>query len=263
MINQELLKIGLKIRNFRLRAGLSQLELEGKIEAAPGSLSRIESGQVNTSKETLVKIVEALDLVTYDAATLFNLDTTEELNRIVKLTKKLNSSLELNKVLENISNEVAKELKLHGVSIFLLEGNDLVAKTFTNSWYTNLALKVISQPFGSLRISLDKTDNYFVKSVLEKRPFYSKNFNDFSRHMLTERVGNLLQKVTNTQSIIVLPVLNEDKAIGVVLFAKNYVDDFSQELNALKAFTDTIAIAIINAQKYSKLQEEIVKLKND
>lgn len=42
--------VGEKIRRFRKRAGVSQFELELRINASPGSISRIESGQVNVLK---------------------------------------------------------------------------------------------------------------------------------------------------------------------------------------------------------------------
>lgn len=54
--------LGNRIKFFRKRAKISQFELEGKIGASAGSLSRIESGEVNPTKETLEKIVFALNL---------------------------------------------------------------------------------------------------------------------------------------------------------------------------------------------------------
>lgn len=55
-------KLGNKIRFFRKRAGLSQFKLENEIGAAPGSLSRIENGEVNPTKETLEKIRYSLKI---------------------------------------------------------------------------------------------------------------------------------------------------------------------------------------------------------
>jgi transcriptional regulator with XRE-family HTH domain len=41
---------------------MSQFDLEMELEASPGSISRIENGKVNPTKETLVKITEILKL---------------------------------------------------------------------------------------------------------------------------------------------------------------------------------------------------------
>jgi transcriptional regulator with XRE-family HTH domain len=58
----EISNIGSKIRFFRERANLSQFELEQKIDASPGSLSRIENNITNPTKETIDKLVKALNL---------------------------------------------------------------------------------------------------------------------------------------------------------------------------------------------------------
>lgn len=54
--------LGAKIKKYRQRLGLSQLGLEVAIDAAEGSISRIESGKVNPTKETLIKISKILKL---------------------------------------------------------------------------------------------------------------------------------------------------------------------------------------------------------
>src|SRR5260221_11095434 len=145
MINQELLKIGLKIRNFRLRAGLSQLDLEGKIEAAPGSLSRIESGQVNPSKETLLKIVDALNLKGVEALALFGMQH-EDLGKLVETSRKFNS-LMIDEVMQNAVNEIAYEMNLLAAAIFILEDDKVYSKTFTKTWFTDLIFQLFPVPF--------------------------------------------------------------------------------------------------------------------
>lgn len=63
--------LGNKIRFFRKRAGLSQLELETQIDASSGMISRIENGTVNPSKETLLKIADLLNLSEYEKSYLY------------------------------------------------------------------------------------------------------------------------------------------------------------------------------------------------
>lgn len=65
---------GQKIRQFRKREGITQLELELRIDASFGSISRMESGQTNPSKETLHLISEALELDPYETAYLFGIE---------------------------------------------------------------------------------------------------------------------------------------------------------------------------------------------
>ncbi len=54
--------LGLRLKYFRTRARVSQLDLEISIGSAPGSLSRIESGVNNPTKETIYKIANRLQL---------------------------------------------------------------------------------------------------------------------------------------------------------------------------------------------------------
>jgi transcriptional regulator with XRE-family HTH domain len=85
--NTKLPTLGDKIMHFRKKAGFSQFELEIEIDASPGSLSRIEHGSTNPSKETLNKIAEALNLnfreVDYLNGPLSKLPSESEINDAV------------------------------------------------------------------------------------------------------------------------------------------------------------------------------------
>jgi transcriptional regulator with XRE-family HTH domain len=54
--------IPIRLKYFRIRAGLSQMQLELEIDAAFGSISRFESGKVNPTKESILKISKVLNL---------------------------------------------------------------------------------------------------------------------------------------------------------------------------------------------------------
>lgn len=58
--------IGRRLKYFRQRAKLSQMELELKMDAAFGTVSRIESGRVNPSKESIYKITNILNLNNFE-----------------------------------------------------------------------------------------------------------------------------------------------------------------------------------------------------
>jgi transcriptional regulator with XRE-family HTH domain len=71
MLNSNL---GKKIKYFRVRAGLSQLDLELAIHAAQGSISRIESGKVNPTKETINHIAKILMISDQERIYLLDLE---------------------------------------------------------------------------------------------------------------------------------------------------------------------------------------------
>jgi transcriptional regulator with XRE-family HTH domain len=66
----EVNSVGRKIKYFRVRANFSQLDLELALGAAQGSISRIESGKVNPTKETINHIASILGLNSREQAFL-------------------------------------------------------------------------------------------------------------------------------------------------------------------------------------------------
>lgn len=54
--------LGKRIRFFRKRANLTQLQLEVELGASSGAVSRIENNQINPTKETIHKIAKVLEL---------------------------------------------------------------------------------------------------------------------------------------------------------------------------------------------------------
>jgi transcriptional regulator with XRE-family HTH domain len=87
---------GSKVKAYRLRSGLTQLELELNIESASGSISKIENNQTNPTKETLIKIADALSLSTMDKqhliTDLYSEPTEEEKLKVIEKTDSLLNS---------------------------------------------------------------------------------------------------------------------------------------------------------------------------
>lgn len=84
-------KVGDRLRYFRRRSNFSQMQLEIEIEASPGSISRIESGEVNPTKETINKIAKVLKMtdreVDYIIGPLANPATEEEIEKAKEAVK--------------------------------------------------------------------------------------------------------------------------------------------------------------------------------
>ncbi len=80
-------EVGKKIRHLRKISGLSQMQLEVAANAAPGSISRIENGKVNPSKETLNNIANALNLTptvrSYLFGASFREPTAEDISKAI------------------------------------------------------------------------------------------------------------------------------------------------------------------------------------
>lgn len=83
--------LGKRIQFFRKRAGFSQFALETAINASSGMISRIESGKVNPSKETVQKIALECELspleLDYLIGRTANAASAEEVNRSYQKVK--------------------------------------------------------------------------------------------------------------------------------------------------------------------------------
>ncbi len=106
-------KTGEKVRYFRERLKEAQLDIELAINAAPGTLSRIENGQTNPTKETLLKIVKYLKLNKYETSYLLG-ETDEPVNQleIENAQKKLQDYLDKKGVLAYVKDDRARLITL-------------------------------------------------------------------------------------------------------------------------------------------------------
>jgi transcriptional regulator with XRE-family HTH domain len=252
--------IGQKIKYFRERAGMSQLDLEVAIDASTGSISRMETGKVNPTKETLISIVDVLDIKGHEAASLFNLDI-QEFIKIMNLSKSINK-LSLDEVLQRSVNEVVYELGMLGAFLVLIDGDRVYSKTVTQTWFTKLALEIINAPFNSLNISLTKDkDNLMVRSIVEQKVFITNRLADCSTPFVPTAISDLLQRVTTLKSGIIFPIIYEEKSIGAIFFGKDHIDEFIHERPVLAAFCEHIALAIANAEKYQILEQKLINSK--
>ncbi|MBD3363224.1 helix-turn-helix domain-containing protein [Candidatus Dojkabacteria bacterium] len=251
-------RLGEKIKIYRKRAKLSQMDLELEIEASPGSISRIETGKVNPTKETLLKIIDCLDLNALEIAQLYNLNQ-KKLAKILEVSKNFMSSLRLEKVLQDSVNEIAYELNLLGALIDIKKEDRVWGQTFTQTWYTSLAMKVMPTAFNKLNVAIkDAKENYMIRAILEQRTFLSTDLSDIAVPFVTPRVSKLLEKVSTVKSGIIFPIISRNgNSLGAIYFGKNYIDDFQAEYKILEIFTDTLATAIDNAKKYEDLKNEL------
>ncbi len=258
------LTIGEKIRLFRKKANITQLDLELKIDAASGSISHIEKGDTNPSKETLVKIIDALNLSPKDAAFLFDIEIEEEFTKLVNFSKKFNT-LNLNEVISNFVNDAVHELSLaHSLLIWMRDGDIFKSTPFTKSWYTDLVLKILPLPLSSVNISLvdPKFEKNIIKrAVIDMKVYESENLSDFGIGILDPGLVNRIQKLMRIKKAAAIPMVVDGVCIGIV--APSWDDESKSQtsLPVLQAFTNHLGTTISNIYKYNALQEELNKFK--
>jgi len=63
LVNEKVKKIGEKLRQIRIKKGWTQKEAAQKMGISQQTISSIETGSLNYSIETLLKVIDALDIV--------------------------------------------------------------------------------------------------------------------------------------------------------------------------------------------------------
>jgi transcriptional regulator with XRE-family HTH domain len=251
--------LGQKIKNFRKRAGVSQMELEIECAFAPGTISRIECSKVNPTKETLSTIANTLMMTPSEIASLLNLNicTPEELISAINL---ISSSLDLKTTLQT-AVDIMFDLypNYNGGVVFLMKDDKVFSKTVSNMPKMNFVFKkILTKKFSQYSVSLTRNkNNFIVKTIKNKKVYLSHSLVDFVAGAEDEIKIKLIEKVLGFRSGISLPMTYQGKIIGATLFTKREKDDFKQEKNVLRLLTDQIAIAIHNSLEYEKLKREI------
>ncbi len=250
--NQFQKHLGQLIQHYRNRAGITQLDLELATEMASGSISRIEQGKVNPTKETIYKIIDYLELSPIEASQLFGIDINY-FAELLNLANKLQDIDELKDLIQTACDEIVKVLNLPGATIYMVEGSRLFYKVMSINNFSKLALSILPFPIDRLNYALNSEEpNTIVESILTGEYKISKDLYEFTKPVIPRLIANRIQQVVRIKAFISIPLKNEQETIGSLVFATNFDDEFKNELSLLQAFADSIA-KIINKHKDLRL----------
>jgi len=248
--------LGQKIREFRKRAGMSQLSLELAIEASPGSLSRIENGKVNPTKETIIDIARVLKLETREIASLFGIEIYNGWH-LFEETARILSTHNLQEILNLAVNNLTFKMGYIGSCIFLADGDRVGFSSMTSSKLGAKALACLDRPLSSLSLSLSMdTSSLVVRAIKENSVFFTHYIRDFAVPAVTVETADRIQEATGDKSNIIYPLSVDGEPFGAIAYVKNVVSDFRDEREPLGIISKQIAIAIQNARKFESLSND-------
>lgn len=247
---KDLSKIGQKIRDYRIRAGISQFDLEVKIGAASGSLSRIEHGVVNPTKETIWAIIKELNIDKYEAANLFELNIEKD----KKLESEVNTLFEIST--QKISDLAVQKLDFIGAMIFILDdtGRELMPWTVSTSKLVKYILTILPKSIRDYRQSLDPaTQNLVAKAYINKRMFSSINYADFTTPALPMSLAKFIQKFTGLKLSLAIPIMYLDDIFGVLMIntKKHKIEEI--DMKAVDSYVEMMGIIMHNLIYLSRL----------
>ncbi len=254
--------VGQKIRQFRKRAGISQFELENTIGLSPGHLSRIENGQIEPTKETIIDIAYALRLNTREIASLFGIEIPDYKHLFEEITKIL-SALNLQEVLYRIVNELVLKMGYIASVIGLVQGDRICFGAITISNISKKILGLLDKPLAHLSLSLTKdSSNLMVKAIKENRVYLTHYTHEYIVPAISKEVADKMQELTGDKSNIIYPLYVEDEPLGAIVYIKKVFSDFRDERETLEIISKQIAVAIRNAIKFEALAKSLSQLKN-
>lgn len=259
------LSLGQKIRYYRKQADLAQIDLEIRIDAAPGSISRIEHDKVKPKKETLSKIAKVLHLSANEITNLLGFEVLTY-ESIVQAINTISKSLDIDTTLQ-VSVDVMFGLlpNYNGGVIFLIDEevpDRVFSKTVSNMPNMPQALSLLSKKVSQLNVSLiHHQNNLMVKTINLNKNFQSFDLYDFTSGAINKTISQKISQILNFQSGISLPIRYSNEIIGSAFYTKKIKEYFDQEEEKiLELFTNQLAIAIRNAKLITQINQNIRNL---
>jgi transcriptional regulator with XRE-family HTH domain len=237
--------LGQKIKKYRTRAGMSQMDLGLAIDASAGSVSRIEGGKVNPSKETLSRIARELCYNAYEIAHLYGI-TGDVAFQTLQIINSFTRHIDANDAMQCVVDEIADRLNYVSVAMFLFRDNRLYGGYLNQNMYSKLAQQAMGGNLAGFSVS-DEEDpnNLLLQSVKQNKPLVSKNMYEFGRGVLRKQTLSFITKLTSMKSAVALPIIG-DEPIGAMYIARSNQRDYSIDIPYLEALSVQIGIHLTN-----------------
>ncbi|MBN1332045.1 helix-turn-helix transcriptional regulator [Candidatus Dojkabacteria bacterium] len=149
--------LGRRIKYFRKRAGMSQMDLELAMNASVGMISRIESGKVNPSKETVLYIGKILLLndreVDYLIGTIAEPASDDEVQKAIEVLRNHYTN----------NNVYAYMLDDRFRMLYFSKGFEKIFKRLLGDKYRETVSKIL----GDSVVALLVDDSYMIKKYLQ------------------------------------------------------------------------------------------------
>lgn len=242
--------IGEKVREFRNRADLSQFELETIIEAATGTISRIETDQVNPTKETLLRIASALDLSGLETASLFSLDHI--------ILNQNSNVIDLKKVLERITSKWVSLLNVSYAVVLLWNADEQslsVGSITIPQTVQNLSEKALGDAIGSFKLfkkDPSHLENDYFKCFTSNQTLITESLYDVSRPFVAEAPAKIIQSLLGMRKAISVPLAFEDNKLGVLGLIWQKEELSNQDKQMIETFAEQVSTTIYNSKLVEK-----------
>jgi signal transduction histidine kinase len=185
------------------------------------------------------------------------------LDSIVETTNAIAGFPKLNDVFDLILNKLVDLMGLRLPSIYLKDSEQgmiylngfIFPKTFVK-----MAEKLLKQDVYKIGYSLDDDKNILVKAVKTREIQITSDMVDFVYPLLNKSFAHSMQGILNLKTMLAIPLIVRDDAIGVLAVASKHelLDD--DQLRLIRIFANQISIAVYNARLFEQTQRQIKEL---
>lgn len=166
----------------------------------------------------------------------------------LELSASINSSLDIQEILESLTVNICDTLKMKGATIGLFDEDTESIELVASHGLTDEFLDILCAINTETAARALKGETFIVSDTADDKQI------EFKKEMKKEGV----------KSMIVTPILARDKVIGVMrLYSADYTRFPSDALVMIEALAHQGGLAIQNASMYLKLQEEKITLEKD
>lgn len=170
--------------------------------------------------------------------------TAEKLKRLVEVATQLNSTLNLDELLDNIMAASTELLGAESSSLLLLDEEA-----------DELEFKVATGDPELVGVRMPSTKGIAGEALKEGRPVVQDNVASDSRHYseVDKAAGS------TTRNLVAVPLILKDRPIGVLEAINREKAELDEEdMDIAKALASLAAVAIDNATMYARLADAVV-----
>lgn len=206
------------------------------------------NAQINIEKATHEKEIYRLRNVELRKKTDEIQKLYEDMNTINAISQDITATLEIEKILYVLYENINKMMDAAVFGIFLYHEKREVLTT-------DLFLEY-GQPLKTIEISVHDESSIGAWVFRNREPIFSLNFdNERKLYKQDPKKNNLSQA---THSVIVIPLIIQEMVVGVITVQSTLKDAYTTyHFNLLMTLASHIAIAIKNSQESQRLSKEI------
>jgi signal transduction histidine kinase len=201
-----------------------------------------------------------------EAATSELKERNVSLVTLQQITKDITRTLDFNRVVQNIANAVATELGYLGAILVFIDddGRTVRARAITETPLTKKAVKLLPVHFTEYTTDItNPRSNSLGHQVIRSGAMRTTDaFADVISPPVPKVLANAIQKLVGIKSVILIPIVAEDKTLGVIeVGSRKSVKEISkEEIATLQSVADQLGVVARNIRLFEQIRSTNAKL---